>query len=78
MVQYNIKLEYQLKRQKKVWGILLKKLEKQNLDLIKLYQVINLFNYLRKGVKKVVADLLSEFCKMFFKLYLEQKKGQKQ
>lgn len=26
----------------------------------------------------MVAGLLSEFCKMFFKLYLEQIKGQKQ
>lgn len=43
--------------------ILIKRPNKRNHILVKLYQVINSLNYLKKVVKKLVAKKLSQFYK---------------
>lgn len=54
IIQNAIRLRYQSKQQKKACGILYEKGVKQNLSLVKLYCVINLFSCMSKIVEKVV------------------------
>lgn len=77
MIQQAITLGYHLKSWKKAWEILLKKAEKRDFVLVKLYQIINLLNCIGKILEKVIAEQLSQFCKAYSKLYPGQITTQK-
>lgn len=51
---------------------MLEKRDKQNLGLVKLYKVISLLNCLENIIEKMIAGLLSRYCKEFSKLYQGQ------
>lgn len=72
IVYQSIRLGYLLKRQKKVCGILLRKVGKRDQSLLKSYRVISLLNCLGKVVEKIVAELLSKYYERFSKLHSRQ------
>lgn len=69
LVQKVIRLGYYPKQWKKSCGILLEKGGKQDLGLVRLYQVISLLNRLDKVVKKVVAQQFALYCEAYSKLH---------
>ena len=62
IVKNAIRLHYYLTNWKQALGILLEKDNKRDKSLVKSYRVISLLNCMRKLVKKVVAEQLSQFC----------------
>lgn len=57
----------------------MKKLNKRDRILIKLYRIISFLNNFSKVVKKLVAEKLSQFCKaqgQFHKKQMREKKNQ--
>ena len=76
-VQQTICLQYHPRLWKYIKEILIKKPNKRDRTLVKLYRVISLLNCLNKVVEKLATEKLSQFCESKGKLYKGQMGGRK-
>lgn len=69
LVRQCIRIGYHPRAWKTAKAVKLRKPNKLDYTMVKLYYIISLLNCLRKMCEKVVADILSEWCEINYVLY---------